>query len=89
MKRSGRTIPGLREQRLAKGLTQAALAKWVGCSTPTIGNIERGIYLASTDLAGRIERVISGKKITHIPLVPFKDEEEKAAMHRIWCERLG
>lgn len=44
-KRIGQVI---REARLAKGLTQAELAKMVGISQPSLSDIERGVYTPRT-----------------------------------------
>ncbi len=46
----------LREERIAKGLTQAALAETIGVSRKTINTVENGVFIPSTILALKIAR---------------------------------
>jgi len=46
----------LREQRRARGVTQAALAEAIGVSRKTINTIENGIFVPSTVLALKLAR---------------------------------
>lgn len=71
----------LKERRKAAGLTQAVLAKRVGCKQPTIGNIERGVYPPSPELLAKLEGVLDGKR------VPKKRTAEEQWWHELWRDR--
>ena len=48
----------LRERRLARGLTQEALAELVGVSRKTINTVENGRFIPSTLLALRLAKAL-------------------------------
>jgi len=48
----------LRERRLARGLTQEALADLVGVSRKTINTVENRVFIPSTVLALRLARAL-------------------------------
>lgn len=48
----------LREQRVARDLTQAALAEMIGVSRKTINTVENGVFVPSTTLALKIARAL-------------------------------
>jgi putative transcriptional regulator len=48
----------LREERSARGLTQAGLAELVGVSRKTVNTVENGIFIPSTLLALRLARAL-------------------------------
>lgn len=48
----------LREERTARGLTQAGLAERVGVSRKTVNTVENGIFIPSTLLALRLARAL-------------------------------
>ena len=48
----------LREERSARGLTQAGLAELVGVSRKTINTVENGVFVPSTLLALRLARAL-------------------------------
>lgn len=54
---SERVITRIKERRLARGLTQEALARAVGVSRQSINSIERGRYTPSLALALRFASV--------------------------------
>ncbi|MBV9929988.1 MAG: helix-turn-helix transcriptional regulator [Alphaproteobacteria bacterium] len=48
----------LRELRLERDLTQAALAELVGVSRKTINTVENGVFVPSTTLALKLARAL-------------------------------
>lgn len=48
----------LREERSARGLTQAGLAEMVGVSRKTINTVENGVYVPSTLLSLKLAHVL-------------------------------
>lgn len=53
-----RLINRLRERRMERGLTQAALAAEIGVSRKTINTVENGVFIPSTVLALRLARAL-------------------------------
>lgn len=71
----------LKERREKAGLTQAQLARRVGCNAKHLGLIERGKANPSADMRNRIEVALGGRR-----KVKERTPEEEA-LHEIWCEK--
>ena len=59
----------LREERVARQLTQADLAALVGVSRKTINTVENGVFIPSTVLALRLSKAL-GTTVEHLFQLP-------------------
>ena len=81
----------LKERRGDLGISQAEFARRCNVRPSHISAIECGKYRPSEDMARKIELVLAGGRVSgdgskrrRKGFVPFKDEEEKVELGRIW-----
>lgn len=81
----------LRQRRLDARLSQAEMARRVGCSRAYICMIEYGRSHPSEDMRERIEQAFKGKWSTKTQQRTWNrrpmPEDERAELHEIWVRR--
>lgn len=76
----------LKQRRLASGISQAEIARRVGCSRAYICMVEKGKTKPTIAMEVQIARVLDGNIPTSAPPIP---EAERKWWHELWCERHG
>ena len=81
----------LRERRMVMGLNQKDFARRCGCSPTYMSRVERGLATPSAPMAEIIKKVLAGERVVDNrpmqggkKLVPFRDDQEKAILRKIW-----
>lgn len=79
----------LRELRKEAGLTQAELARRVGCSPDHINKVERGKVNLADGMAEKIKAALQSNRgvLYKPPSVNFDTEKQEADLKAIWLKR--
>lgn len=79
----------LRQRRKQAGLTQAELARRVGCSTALMCLLENELRVVTDEMSELISLALDGKPVTRRGCVPFDSDALEVWFHELWIKKYG